>query len=177
MARRAALIVACFLVVACAGQTSPAPASPGPSTTSIVGIASAGASPSSTPDQEAIRKTAASAYAAAAKATNAAETKLDKKYPSSMSLRQAHAYYAALAKIDGTFIVAIRKIAVPVDTAADMHTLIVRETAAQAIFLEASKARASDLTAMANDLTKAARNASAAANQIRSDLGLPPVQY
>jgi hypothetical protein len=59
-----------------------------------------------------------------------------------------------------------------------MHTLVVRETGAQALYLELARAKSiSDVIAADNDLSRAARNLTAAANQIRSDLGLPPVKF
>jgi hypothetical protein len=135
-------------------------------------------SPSPSPDPEAVRKAAGTAYLAAAKIANDARKKVDANYPTNLTLKQARSYYAALAKIEGAFLIAIRKIEVPADTAADMHTLIVREAASQALLLELAKASSiGDLNAAAADLRRAGRNATAAANLVRSDLGLPPVKF
>lgn len=132
--------------------------------------------PSPTADPEAIRAEAAKAYLAAAAVTNKASKKLDAKYKTFKSLKQARDYYRAAAKIDGTFIAALKKMTVPDDTKADLHSLIAKTAAAQALEIEGSAVKSwAAQGSVAASLTRAARAASAAANLIRSDLGLPPI--
>ena len=61
-----------------------------------------------TPDPEAVRKTAAASYLAAASAYNKAAKALDKKYKTLGSLARVRAYYKGLAKIEGTFLGGLR---------------------------------------------------------------------
>jgi hypothetical protein len=137
--------------------------------------------PTPTPDPEALRKAAASAYlAAASKANkaNKANNALRKKYRHDATLAGARAFYKGEAAIEGSFIKAVRAIIWPPDTAGDAHTLIVRETALQALDLEGARVRTwADVGSVEKALTGAERAATAAANLVRSDLGLPPVQF
>lgn len=170
--------VVAVLTVAC-GSTA-TPTLPGPSssppTVGIVGSPAPVASASL--DPEALRKTAGAAYLAAVKASKIEQRAADKKCPSKMTLKQAHACFAAQAKVDGDFVAAIKKLVVPPDTAGDLHTLIVRETALQASDLVMAHAGSiKELNDRTADNRRAGDAATAAANQLRSDLNLPPVQF
>jgi hypothetical protein len=99
---------------------------------------SAVSAPSPTPDPEVVRKTAGTAYLAAAGTYNKATNALEKKYPTFTSLARARAFYRGLATIQGAFIVAIKKIVVPADTAGDLHSLVARSAADQALAIEGS---------------------------------------
>jgi len=156
-----------------AEASSPAPASE-PAVTQAP-VPSPTADP--TPDPEALRTTAAAQYLAAATKANKANKALNRKFPKTFkSLKQARRYWRASAKIEGTFIAKIRIIQVPPDTAADMRKLIARVAASQAIELEAAHAK-SWLSLSRTDaaMDKIFRRHTAAANLVRSDLGLPPV--
>jgi hypothetical protein len=176
--------MATVLVGACAAAAAPSvaallpQASPSAEGLPTSPLASVLPSPSASPDPEQVRKAAGTQYLAAAKVSNTASKKLDAKYGQTFTLKQARAYFTAAAKIEGTFLAAIRAIVVPADTATDMHTLIVRTTASQALYVELSKARTlRDVITADYDLRRVARNSSAAANLIRSDLGLAPVPF
>ena len=178
------LLAIAILVSACGGtveRSTPAPAATS-SAAAAVNLATAGPtptevpSPSPTPDPEAVRKTAAAAYLVAAESANKAYKALDSKYKTFGTLTRARAYYKAAATIEGDFIAKVKKIIVPADTAADLHALIAKSAATQALDIEGSGAQSwSDVDSVIAALEKAARATTAAANLIRSDLGLPPI--
>jgi hypothetical protein len=133
--------------------------------------------PTATPDPAATRNVAAAAYAAAADKYRKDIAALNKKYPSGSTLKRVRAYYAAGSKIEGAFLAAIRKIVVPPDTTSSMRDLVVKTTALQALDVEGSKVKTwADFNDVRAAAKKADRAASAAANLVRSDLGLPPVK-
>lgn len=174
-ARIAAIVCAMLLVVACGQTPGVAPSAIGSSQTPAAST-SAAPTPSPSPDPEVLRKAAADAYLAAAKVANAAFATLGKKYPQDLSLKQVRAFYAASVKIETKFITALKKLVVPPDTVTDLKTLIVRHTALQALYIELSKSPSiGDANSARTDIARAERQASAAANQLRLDLGLPPV--
>ena len=178
------LLAIALLVSACGGtveRSAPAPAAT-PSAAAAVNLATAGPTPtevptpSPTPDPEAVRKTAAAAYLAAAESANKAYKALLSKYKTFDTLTRARAYYKAVAKIDGEFIAKVKKILVPADTAADLHALIAKDAASQALEIEGSGAQSwTEVDSVIAALEKADRASTAAANLIRSDLGLPPI--
>lgn len=162
-------------LTACSAPPIAAP-SLGPAAFSAAPASAPAVTPVPSVDPEVLRKTAAAAYKAAADKANAARLAIDKKYPMDMTLKQARSYFAALAKVEGSFVVALKKIIVPPDTASDLKTLIVRVNAVQSLYVEMSRARSiADVNGATADLTRVNRQASAAANQLRSDLSLPPV--
>jgi hypothetical protein len=134
--------------------------------------------PSASPDPEAIRKAAASAYLAAAETANSAYKALDKKYPHLTTLARVHAYNKASAKIEGTFILAIKRLVVPADTVGDLHSLVAKATSVQALDLEAAVTRTyADALRLEPSQIAAGRAYTASANLVRSDLNLPPVHF
>ena len=89
---------------------------------------------------------------------------------------ELRAYYKLSATISGTFLKALRAIVYPADSAADGHSLIVKNSTLQADELDASVDRT--VAAMNADIAhvnSADDTASASANLIRGDLGLPPI--
>jgi hypothetical protein len=179
----ALIILAAVLVVGCGSQASPVT----PSVSSLIGdsatpalatsvpsVSAPTASPS--PDPEAIRKAAAVAYAGAAAKANADFAALDKKYRTLKTLKIAHAYWKAAGAITGRFIAAVKGIAVPTDTAADLHALVARDAASQASEIEQSMVSSADYNDAYKVWTARARASTAAANLVRVDLGLPPVK-
>jgi hypothetical protein len=182
------LLAIAVLVAACGGATDSLPSgsitafaavhSPAPSAVPVVAAATptSSPSPSPTPDPEAIRKTAATAYLAVAKAANKAGDALDKKYKTFGTVKRARAYFKAAAKIEGDFIAGVKNLVVPADTSGDLHALVVKDTALQSLYIEGSAAKSwASVYSVSTAAQKASRAASAAANLIRSDLGLPPV--
>lgn len=169
------LMVLTFVLASCGGlgkivETS-APTNAGSGAT-----ASVSPPPSPSGNADTMRKAAAAAYVYAAKVTNAARAKLNKQYPDSFTLKQVHTYNAAASKIESAFIAALKRIVLPPDATADMHTFLVRETALQAIEIEQSTTRTiADANDAGPSVVRAFRDALAAANQLRSDLNLPPV--
>ena len=80
--------------------------------------------------------------------------------------------------MDGRYVAVVRALAVPPDTKADLHDLVRQWTALQAIHLQAAHVSSwTEFDDMSAATKKAGQKASAAANLLRSDLGLPPVQY
>lgn len=151
-------------------------AAPTASPTPTAAAPTAAPTPSPTPNPEAVRKTAAAAYLVVAETSNKAFAALGKKYKTFGTLARARAYFKAASKIDGAFTAALRKIVVPADTAGDLHSLIVKTTADQALDIEGSGVKSWAAVDSVNAaLLKSDRNSTAAANLIRSDLGLPPV--
>lgn len=70
----------------------------------------------------------------------------------------------------------MKLITVPADTAGDVHNLIAKPTALQALDIGGSAVKSwAAVSSLEGDLLKAERASAAAANLIRSDLGLPPV--
>ena len=129
-----------------------------------------------TPDPEAVRKTAAATYLAAAEASNTASKALAAKYKTFGTLARARAYYKANAKIIGTFVARVRNVTVPADTAADFHSMTAKWLAVQSANVEASGAKSwSTLDSAGTAELIAWRLATAASNLVRSDVGLPPV--
>jgi hypothetical protein len=152
-----------------------AAASPSPSVVST-GSPQPSASPSEPASQDQIRYVASRAYIQAANVSNRAGAALNKKYPTFTSIARARAFYKAAAGIEGTFIKGIRGLICPTDTVSDAHAFVARLAAVQALYIEGSVAKTvSDLVSVSNALTGADRAASAAANLLRGDLGLPPV--
>ena len=115
------LIVGAAALTGCGSSNATSVASSG--SASLGHPAPSVANPSPSLNVEALRSAAAKAYLAAAKAYDAAGSKLDKQFGASMSLSQARRYFAADAKLVGTFTAAVKGLAVPPDTAADLHTL------------------------------------------------------
>lgn len=173
------LLVAIALVVVGCGATVTASGSVGPagSPASSSNATLPSSLPSSaTPDPEAVRKAAAAAYAAAAAKYNKDLNALAKKCKTFESLKMARNCYASAAKINGAYVTALKGIQVPADTASDLHALVAKVTAVQAVLIEGSKARSwAAFDSAGTPYVKADRAASAAANLVRSDLGLPPV--
>lgn len=176
------LLAIALLVSACGGTVEPStpPATATPSAAAAVNLVTpaptAAPTPSSTPDPEAVRKAAGAAYLVAAESSNKAFAALDKKYQTFDTLKRARAYYKAAAKIDGGFILKLKMITVPADTAADVHSLIAKTAATQALEIEGSGVKSwTDLASVIAAVKKADRATTAAANLVRSDLGLPPV--
>lgn len=171
--KAAALALICALVVAC-GETVAPSSVPSPPPSLAASIATPTARPTVAP--EVIRKAAATAYVAAAETFNKALKALDKKYVSFGTYARARAYYKADSKLRAVFIGALKLLAVPSDTAGDLHALIAKETAVQALEIEGSAVKTNaDLVSVEKALVSAQRAGTAAANLIRSDLGLPPV--
>lgn len=153
-------------------STSPSPAS----SPSPVPTPTAAPTPSPTPDPAAVRKAAGAAYLVAAASYNKTNVALGVKYKTFGTLARARAYYAAAAKNEGAFMANVKKITVPADTASDLHSLIAKNAAEQALDIEGSGATSwTDVTSVADAIQKADRASVAAANLVRSDLGLPPV--
>jgi hypothetical protein len=120
----------------------------------------------------------ASAFGRKSRLRPMARKALDKKYPTFKTLAKARANFKTSAAIEGNFILAIKRIVVPADTAADLHSLIAKEAAGQALDLEAAAARSwLALSRLNSALSRAARSLTSAANLIRSDLNLPPVKF
>lgn len=167
------------LVMACgSAATSTAPLPPASQAATAATVQPAvSATPQPTPGQETIRRIAAAAYLTAAEKANKDANALDKKTPRVLkTLRQARAYYKAAARIEGAFVAAIKAITVPADTAGDLHSLIAKRTAVQALAIEGSGVKSWSAQASVDAaLTKALRTAAGASNLLRSDLGLPPV--
>jgi len=155
------------------------PSSPSPSPSSSpspIPTPTAAPTPSPTPDPEAVRKAAGAAYLAAAESANKAGAALNKKYKTYGTLARARAFHKAAAKIESDFIAKLKKITVPADTASDLHSLIAKDAATQALDIEGSGVTSwADVVSVDAALLKAARASTAAANLVRSDLGLPPV--
>jgi hypothetical protein len=184
------LLVIALLVAACGGATDSAPpgsqaafaADTAPPTALPVAVAptptpSATPSPTSTPtpDPEAVRKTAADAYLAAAETSNKAFKTLDKKYKTFGTLSRARAYYKASAKIDLAFINKMKGITFPDDTKGDVHSMVAKWLEVQSLETEGSGVKSwTAVLSVQKALTTASRKASAASNLVRSDLGLPP---
>ncbi len=121
---------------------------------------------------------AAAQYKSAASKWTKASKALAKKYKTFGTLKRAKAYYKALSKLDGTFLADIKAIVVPADTAGDMHDLVRKTAADQALELIAAHSTSwPDLDRTYKSLTKSWERSTAAANLLRSDLGLPPVQF
>jgi hypothetical protein len=182
----AALLVAGALAAAVAGcganqPTASASAPSSSSSSAAASLATPGgssivASPAPSLTQDQIRAAASKAYVAAAQKANKDGNALAKKYPSFKTLAVARAYYKAAAAQTATFLKSIRKIIWPADTAADGHSLIAKSSAVQALELAASHATSwARLDEVSGDLRAAYRQATAAANLIRGDLGLKPV--
>jgi hypothetical protein len=139
-------------------------------------VPAAPATAAPTPDPEVVRKAAAAAYLSAAEKGNKARKALNKKYKTFKTLKQARAYYKASAKIEGSFIAAVKALKVPADTAGDLHTMVAKWAAVQALEVEASGVKSwSHQESVDAAIVKAERIASGASNLIRADLGLPPV--
>jgi hypothetical protein len=168
---------ALMVFVGCSPTASPVASSAVPSQfVSISSAPPAAPTPMPTPNPEALRVAAAAAYKTAAATVNAGFKALHNKYPKFTSLTVARAYWKGAVKLEGAFIAAVKKIAWPPDTAGDAHTLLVRETSTQEIEIEGTVVKSwAQQTNVQSAWNKATRLASAAANQVRSDLGLPPV--
>ena len=179
----AILVGACDAAITPSQQPASVIATPPPAAgASLAPGASPGASsvPEATPapDPEAVRKAAAAAYLAAAKKSTKATDRLAKRYKVFRTLKRARAYYRQEAKLSGEFIHDIKGIAVPADTAADLHDLVRRWTADQALELEGSVARSwAEIDDVQAATRKSYRKSTAAANLLRADLGLPPVKF
>ena len=134
--------------------------------------------PSPSPNPEVVRAAAAKAYLSAANLANKAQAANLKKYPTFGTLAKSRAYYKADEKIVGKFIAAIKAITFPADMAGDVHTLISREAAFQALDAEGAAAKTwTQVYSVDASEKTAGRAATAAANLIRVDLGLPPVKF
>jgi hypothetical protein len=156
---------------------TPAPTVGSPAS-SVQPLPSTTPAPTASPDPEAVRVAAAKAYLAAAETSNRANKALNKKYPKLSTLARVHAYYKASAKIDATFIGAIKRIVVPADTAGDLHSLVARMATVQADDLEAAAARTwLQVLSVDRALAGAVRASNAAANLVRADLNLPPIHF
>jgi hypothetical protein len=140
-----------------------------------VSIVVAGPTPGLDPD--AVRRAAAIAYVDAADAARKRAVAAARLYRPQRTLRAARTYCRSRAEILGDLIAAIRAIEVPRDAAQDLHRLIIRHTATQSLYIEASaiKSRRA-LESVTKALVKAERVWKAAANPVRSDVGLPPVR-
>lgn len=174
------LLAIAVFVAACGNSPQPSgsntPPLPTLATAAVEASPSLAASTAPTPDSEAVRKAAAAAYLKAAETSNKAGAALAAKYKTFANLSKARSYYRAYAAIDGAFVKALKKIAVPTDTKADMHSLIAKVAADQALAVEGSGVKSwTEQESLDAALVKAARVSSAAANLVRSDLGLPPV--
>ena len=185
------VLVGAVLLIALEACGSSAPVTPGATaallssqqataTTTVVPPTPAPTSsptPSPTLSQDQIRTAAAKAYLAAAAIVNKANDSSYKKYKSKLNtLAGNRAYYKLSATITGTFLKSVRAIVFPTDSAADGHSLIVKNSTLQADELDASVDRT--VAAMNTDIkhvNSADDAASAAANLIRGDLGLPPI--
>jgi hypothetical protein len=174
MADRRLPVFVVLLLWGCNAVASPAPPTGGGSLPPGSSVSAPTASTS--PDPETLRKAAGVAYLAAANASQKAQKALSRKYPARMTLAQTRALLAAQAKIDGTFVAALKKLQVPPDTAGDLHTAIVRWNALQAIEILQSRLRSfAELNDQYHAFTNARDAASAASNQLRSDLNLSPI--
>ena len=191
--RRSALVLAtAIMVAACGGATASQPSGSSAAfaaaitsapTTSPVAAAPTptySPSPSQTPNPEAVRKTAADAYLAAAETANKAFKALNKKYKTIATLKVARAYQKAAAKIDG----ASRKDEAdhlpqfPDDTKGDVHSMLAKWLEVQSLEIEASGVKSwGALLSVEKALLSAGRKSTAASNLVRSDLGLRPSIY
>jgi hypothetical protein len=153
-----------------------APSAPASSAPLMSAAPTLAATPTPTPDPAAVKAAAAKAYLTVAEVYNRAFKTLDHKYPTLGTLSKFRAYYKAAAKIDGTFIAGVRQITFPADTAGDAHSLVARDTAVQALEIEASGVRSwADADSVNKAILSAGRASTETANLVRSDLGLPPV--
>lgn len=177
-------IGALAIIIAGCGVATSSGSAPPPVVVSVTLPPSAGASEgtastpvvSPTPNPETVRKTAAAAYLASAEAGNKAREALYAKYKTFANLSKARSFYRAYSTIEGAFLAKLKRITVPADTKADMHSLIAKLAAVQALAVEGSGVKSwTEQVTLDGALVKAARAVSAAANLVRSDLGLPPV--
>lgn len=143
------------------GQSSPPPSAAAPA-------------PSASPDAAAAGK----AYLAAAGKINKAVKALDRKYPTFKTVAQARTYYRKAAKLERAFTDAVRKIQFPPDMASDVKSLLAKDASLQSLYIEAGNARSwTEFDSVSSAITKTGRSASAAANLVRQDLGLPSVPF
>lgn len=135
------------------------------SSTDSAPSASAARQPSPTPDPDALRTAAAAGFQAAADANAQAFNKCtgNKKC------------VFGEAEIWGLFAADLKKIQVPIDTAADLHTLIRRVVKLQALTRQASGHfdRWADWDRVAIHRRNTQSKMADAVDQVRSDLGLP----
>jgi hypothetical protein len=149
------------------GGVASGPAASGPSTI---------ATPTATPDQEAIRKATAKAYLAAVGPTNKAYETLATQYKNVTALKPNKMYCAKLAAADHAELVALQAIDWPKDTAADAKALTRNGAAQEAEERTCAKAATvSEWNQAWNLAGKANDRAHEAANLVRLDLKLPPV--
>jgi hypothetical protein len=179
---RAVLIGAVLLIAleACGSSAQPTANAVGASASTLASEAAASPTaaptPSPTLSQDQIRSAAAKAYLAAVNKANATSRALNKKYATFASLAQARAYYKAVAALEATHLKALRAITYPTDTAGDAHSLIVKESALQALCIEGSAVKTvADLDSVQKAFTSTDRAVVAASDLVRGDLGLPPV--
>jgi hypothetical protein len=94
-------------------------------------------SPSASPDAA----TAGRLYLAAASTINKPAKALNRKYKTFGTLTRARAFYKKAAKLERAFTDEIRKIVFPVDVVGDVKSLIRKDAALEAIYIEASTVR------------------------------------
>jgi hypothetical protein len=133
---RILLAAIALIVVGCGATTTPsgplaAVVQPSPSDGPLASVLPSSASPlpSPSPHPDAVRKAAATTYAAAAAKYNNDTKALAKKCKTYPTLKVAKSCYARAAKIEGAFVSAIKGIPVPADTAGDLHSLVAKVTA------------------------------------------------
>lgn len=180
----AGISIVAVLLAACGSFTATAPPSAAGAVTSATPAPPATAPPSPTPsptsDPEAVRKTAAAAYLAAAETANTDFKALDQQYKPFKTVAEVAAYGAAAAKIEQAFVSAVNKIAMPPDASGDVWSLVIWAYEAKGTDEVWSEYLPTDppldaywLTRL--DLREWGDGPRAASNRVRADIGLPPV--
>ena len=90
------------------------------------------------------------------------------------SLKALNSVTKQLAASEGTFMKCVRAIPWTQDFAADVHDLLKADSAVQVLYLELSTAKTFSEFNRINAQLNAETASTAAANQLRGDLGLPP---
>ncbi len=175
--------IVAVLLAACGSATTTAPPSAAGAVTSATPAPPATApspTPSPTSDPEAVRKTAAAAYLAAAETANTGFKALDQQYKPFKTVAEVAAYGAAAAKIEQAFVSALNQIAMPPDASGDVWSLVISANEAKGTDEVWSEYLPTDppldaywLTRL--DLTNWGEGPQAASNRVRADIGLPPV--
>jgi hypothetical protein len=192
MPRLGALLVLALLVVACGGTTSapsmvltesPDFASPSasqpvaePSAVEASPYVAPSPSAAATPTQEQIRHLAAVAYQRAAKKSNTLDDALYKKYRNATSLRSLRRFCAGLSTSEHKFIATIKAIVYPDDTKSDAKALIRLAAGEEAHLRGCAKAASiANWNDQWREAGRVANRRTEAANLLRLDLDLPPV--
>lgn len=132
--------------------------------------------PSASLDSAALKTAAGKAYLAVAGRYNKANDALARKYRTFRTLTRARAYYKKSAKLDRAFSDGIRLIVFPPEMSADIKSLLAKNAALESAEIEGSGVRSwADVASVFKAVERTSRSASAAANLVRQDLGLPSV--